>query len=312
MTSHLLDGPEQLTDADSTASGVAWGAVLAGASAAAALSLILLVLGVGLGLSAASPWAGNGASADTLGASTIAWLAFTQLAASGIGGYLAGRLRVKWASVHTDEVYFRDTAHGFLAWAVASLATAAFLTTAIGSILVGSAAPLAAGIQASARSPAAVSPDASQQRAASTGYYGDMLWRSDQPSTASANADAAPRAEMTAMFLHDVRSGGLTPEDKSYATRQVVRWTGLSEADAEKRVTDTYSRLDKAIKSEEAAAALRADMARRAAAHANLWCFVALLCGAFLASLCATFGGARRDHIAISQRAMREPAVRPV
>ncbi|GAB7540413.1 hypothetical protein [Cupriavidus sp. 8B] len=310
MTSHLLDGPEQLTDADSTASGVAWGAVLAGASAAAALSLILLVLGVGLGLSAASPWAGFGASANTLGASTIAWLAFTQLAASGIGGYLAGSLRVKWASVHTDEVYFRDTAHGFLAWAVASLATAAFLTTAIGSILVGSTAPVAAGIQASARSPAVALPDSSQQRAASTGYFGDMLWRSDQPSTT--NAEAAPRAEMTAMFLHDVRSGGLTPEDKAYATRQVARWTGLSETDAEKRVTDTYSRLDKAIKTEEAAAAQRADMARKAAAHASLWFFVALLCGAFFASLCATFGGARRDHIAVSQRAMREPAVRPV
>ena len=62
-------------------------------------------------------------------------LTFTQLAASGMGGYLAGRLRTKWAGIHTDEVYFRDTAHGFLAWAVATLLTATLLTSAVGSIL---------------------------------------------------------------------------------------------------------------------------------------------------------------------------------
>src|SRR6201996_841218 len=120
-------------------SGVSWGAILAGSAGAAALSLILLILGVGLGLSSVSPFAGNGASATTFGVSTIAWLTFTQLAASGMGGYLAGRLRTRWAGTHTDEVYFRDTAHGFLAWAIATLVTAAMLTSAIGSILGTSA-----------------------------------------------------------------------------------------------------------------------------------------------------------------------------
>jgi hypothetical protein len=89
------------------ASAVSWGAILAGAAAAAALSLILLLLGTGLGLSSASPWANQGAGATTLGVSTILWLTFTQLVASGMGGYLAGRLRTRWISVHTDEVYFR-------------------------------------------------------------------------------------------------------------------------------------------------------------------------------------------------------------
>ena len=114
---------------------MSWGAIVAGAAAAAALSLILLMLGVGLGLSAVSPWARDGVSATTFGVSTIVWLTLTQLLASAMGGYLAGRLRTKWAAAHSDEVYFRDTAHGFLAWAIASLATAALLTSAIGSIL---------------------------------------------------------------------------------------------------------------------------------------------------------------------------------
>ena len=142
-----------------TASGVSWGAILAGAAGAASLSLILLLLGTGLGLSWVSPWANQGASATTMGVATILWITFTQIAASGMGGYLAGRLRTTWAGVHTDEVYFRDTAHGFLAWGVATLVTAAALTSVIGS-MVGAGAQAgasAAGGAAAAATAAGVS-----------------------------------------------------------------------------------------------------------------------------------------------------------
>lgn len=116
-------------------SAVAWGAIFAGAAAAAALSLILLMLGTGLGLSSVSPWAYSGISAKSFGVSTILWITFTFIVASGVGGYLAGRLRTRWLSVPIDEVHFRDTAHGFLAWAVATLTTAALLTSTISGIL---------------------------------------------------------------------------------------------------------------------------------------------------------------------------------
>jgi hypothetical protein len=74
---------------------------------------------------------------------TVLWLIVMQIISSSMGGYLAGRLRTKWANIHTDEVYFRDTAHGFLAWAVALVITAAFLASAATS-MVGSAAPSSA------------------------------------------------------------------------------------------------------------------------------------------------------------------------
>jgi hypothetical protein len=109
---------------DAAVSATSWGAIIAGALAAAALSFILIILGLGLGLSSVSPYSYNDAP---LGTAAIVWLAFTQLAAAGIGGYMAGRLRTRWAGVHTDEVYFRDTAHGLLAWAVATLLTVALL-----------------------------------------------------------------------------------------------------------------------------------------------------------------------------------------
>lgn len=115
--------------AATAASAVSWGAILAGALAAAAISLILFILGIGLGLTSISPWSGEGISGQALGISTIGWTTFTSLVASALGGYIAGRLRTRWVSVDQDEVYFRDTAHGFLAWGLATLITATMLTT---------------------------------------------------------------------------------------------------------------------------------------------------------------------------------------
>ncbi|HAF52064.1 MAG TPA: hypothetical protein DCL03_07025, partial [Leclercia adecarboxylata] len=119
-----------LPDAGSS-SAVSWGAIFAGAAAAASLSLIMLMLGAGLGLTTVSPWENDGLDAGTVGIAAIGWLTFTQIVASGMGGYFAGRLRTKWVSTHTNEIYFRDTAHGFLAWAVAALVSAMLLTSTV-------------------------------------------------------------------------------------------------------------------------------------------------------------------------------------
>lgn len=135
---------DYVNTATDTPSAVSWSAVAAGAIGAAALSLILLMLGTGFGLSALTPWARESVSTSTLNFSTILWISITQLLASGLGGYLAGRLRTRWADLHGDEVYFRDTVHGFLAWAVATLATAALLVPAI-TYLVNGGVPGAAG-----------------------------------------------------------------------------------------------------------------------------------------------------------------------
>ena len=117
-------------------SGVSWGAVFGGAFVAAAFYLILLALGAGLGLSAVSPWSNIGASASTVGSAAIIWLILMQIIASALGGYLTGRLRTRWALIHTDEVYFRDTANGFLAWAVALVISVTFLASAAASMVV--------------------------------------------------------------------------------------------------------------------------------------------------------------------------------
>ena len=122
-------------------SAVAWGAVIAGAIGAASLSLVLLLLGGGLGFAIISPWSSRGISEDAATASTILWITIVQLLASALGGYLAGRLRTRWTTVHTDEVFFRDTAHGFLAWSVATLLMATVLSSAVGATLTMGIAP---------------------------------------------------------------------------------------------------------------------------------------------------------------------------
>ena len=297
------------------ASAVSWGAILAGAAAAAALSLILLMLGLGLGLSSVSPWAHYGVSAATFGVSAILWVTFTQLVASGMGGYLAGRLRTKWVAVHTDEVYFRDTAHGFLAWAVASLATAALLTSVIGSIVsggiqagasvAGGAATAAAAGGAAATGSGMAKPDS---ESGPMGYFVDSLFRKDMNEAASAPAanramtgiaaepaTVASAAEVARIFLNAVRTGPLPADDVRYVGQIVSQRTGLTQQEAEKRVSDKYARMQAKLRDAETAARDAADKGRKASAYAALWLFISLLIGAFVASLAATYGGRQRD-----------------
>ena len=290
------------------ASAVSWGAILAGAAGAAALSLILLILGVGLGLSSVSPFAGAGAGAATFGVSTIVWITFTQLAAAGIGGYLAGRLRTRWAATHGDEVYFRDTAHGFLAWAIATLATAAMLTSAIGGIVgtsAGAAGSVAGGAAttAAATAPAAAGAMKADGPATGNGYFVDSLFRKDasapaaaSPAPAGSGGDAAPMsAEAGRIFASGLEAGALPADDVKYLGQQVSLRTGLPPADAEKRVSDGFNRMKAKAEQAKADAREAADKARKASAYAALWLFVSLLAGAFVASFFATFGGRQRD-----------------
>jgi hypothetical protein len=289
------DGFYPAVDEASTLSGVSWGAIFAGAAAAAALSLILVLLGFGLGFSAVSPWANEGVSAKTLGVSTIVWLAFTQIVASGLGGYIAGRLRVKWAFMHTDEVYFRDTAHGFLAWCVATLVTATLVAGSVSSVVSG-------GVQAGAQvvgGAASAATQAAGTAAANTnsdqyGYYIDSLFRDDRPAAVS---DDAARGTVTRIFVRSLSDGQMSAEDRTYLAQLVAQRTNLTQADAERRVDEVYARTQKAVADAKQAAQEAADTAAKVAAWSTLWMFVALLAGAFFASLAATFGGRRRDAV---------------
>ena len=190
-------------------SGVSWAAIFAGAAAAAALSLLLLRLGAGLGFSAVSPWSGEGVGAKGLGITAIIWLAVTQIIASGMGGYLAGRLRVKWANMHGDEVYFRDTAHGFLAWAVATLVTATLVAGSVSSVIgsgVQAGANVASGAATAMSSAAgsAAGNHANNGAGNSSDYFIDTLFRDDRGKVGAPFGDHR-------VGLAEPRGGGIQP-----------------------------------------------------------------------------------------------------
>ncbi|MEJ0096815.1 MAG: hypothetical protein WDM84_01010 [Bauldia sp.] len=180
---------------------MAWSAIIAGALVAVAVSVVLLVLGSAYGLASMSPWSGAGASAASFGVGAAIWLIVTEWLASGIGGYLAGRLRTKWVGVHDHEVFFRDTAHGFITWAVATVLVSTLLASTLASIVgvgtqaVSSVASGAAQVAAGAAQGAA--GNASPQFLDPTSYFVDRLFRADSGTGQAAGAAAAPAAGAT-------------------------------------------------------------------------------------------------------------------
>jgi hypothetical protein len=300
----------------SAKSGVAWAAIIAGAFAAAAISLILMVLGSGLGLSVLSPWTLKSTSLATIAVGSVVWLIVVQWIASALGGYLAGRLRNR-SSDPADEVFFRDTANGFLTWALSTVLVAALLTSALTAI-VGTGAQVATTVAGGAAQGAA---EAGVQNAATstgdpTAYFVDALFR---PATSSASASPATaatapatdagaaafspgaqarlsntadvRAETGRILVTGLASKEFPAADVDYLASVVAAETGLSADAAKQRVNDIVQKMQ-AMKADAQAAA---DQARKNAAKLSIFMFLALIIGAFIAAAAAALGGQLRD-----------------
>jgi hypothetical protein len=251
-------------------SGVSWAAVSAGAAASLAITLVLLSFGAGMGFAVVSPWGGSGVSAATFKIGTGLFFIVMAMLSSSIGGYLAGRLRTKWVGIHTTEVQFRDTAHGFLAWAAASVLGAVLLASPASSIIGAAVGGATQAVAASADS----GPVAG---------YVDTLLRPDNPSATGQQPDVRP--EMVRLLTSDFRAGNdVNPTDRTYIAKVVAARTGLSQPDAEKRVNDVMT---------QAKADL--DSARKAAMQTAIWLTLSLFIGAFSATLAAMEGGGLRD-----------------
>ena len=261
---------------ESNFSAVSWSAIAGGAVVSAAFSLFLLYLVAGLGLVSVSPWGNSGASGTTMHVAGGITLILMATMASALGGYLAARLRTKWVGMHTDEVYFRDSAHGVLTWAFATLITATVLASVAGTI-ASSVAGVAQG--------AAANPNMASDR---NGYMVDTLFRSDRPITAEDQPAAqAASAEASRIFARGLASGAeVSTADRARLAQLVSARTGLSQQEAEQRVNQTITQAKAAV-----------DEARKAAAKFAFWCAAALLAGALAGALGAVEGGKLRDEV---------------
>ena len=265
-------------------SAVSWPAIIAGGFVAAAFTLLLLALGAGIGFSVISPWSGA-ADITTTKAALFGgiYMAVTAVMASALGGYVTGRLRLRWTRTPLDEVYFRDTAHGVLAWAFA---------TVMGAALLASAATVVGSGVAANPAPTATNPNDI------TAPYLDRLFRPNYAALTggtgqaaagvfAAGRDLAADRDVARRMLLTFRERGhteLSADDRQYLAQMVAARTGLPQADAERRVAAVEA---------DARAAL--DQARRIAMQLAFWLVAAMFLGAFAAGLAATEGGAARD-----------------
>jgi hypothetical protein len=282
-------------------SGVSWASILAGAFVAAAISLALLALGAGLGLASVSPWSGSAVSGSTFTNITGAYLLMVAIMSSAIGGYLASRLRSRWTDLHTNEVFFRDSAHGLVAWAFATVLSATLLATASTSLVGGTVSAAGAGAGSQPANPNAVFVDRlfrpNTAQATPTGAATPAASPADTttpatPGTGAATSTppAAPnnnaaRAEVVRLWTSSFTgASGLQPADRTYVAHLVAQQTGMSDADAQKRVDDVVNQTKDAL-----------ERARQNAMKLAFWMTVALLFGAFAASLAAVEGGQHRD-----------------
>jgi hypothetical protein len=275
-------------------SAMSWAAVAAGAVATAALTLVLLAFGAGMGFSAISPWSNSGISSETFKIAAGIYLIVVAMLASTIGGYVAGRLRTKWVGVHSDEVAFRDTAHGFLAWAFAAVLGSAVLGGAATYLVGGAAQGAAQGVSQGAA--------ASQSSGGANEYFVDLLLRPNPASQSTPSpqggSDVTLGREIGRIFARSLREGGeLSAADRTYLVQLVASRSGIDQAEANKRVADVLNQ-----------AKVAADQARSAAAKTALWLTAAMHVGAFAASLAAVEGGQLRDgrwHGVIGGRSYR-------
>ena len=255
------------------ASAVSWPAIAAGGVASAALTLVLLAFGTGMGFAVVSPWPSSGVSATTFGIGAGLYLIVVAMMASSIGGYIAGRLRTNWVGVHGDEVYFRDTAHGLLAWALATVLGAAVLASTAASIIGTASGGVAQAVGMAAQS-AGPADDAL-----------DRLLRVDPAAPRPPQGTPVSRAELLRLLTPQVAGKTeMVAPDRQYVVQVIAARTGLSQADADKRLTEVVLQ-----------ARTAADTARKAALALSLWLTASLLMGALSAGLAATEGGRLRQ-----------------
>jgi hypothetical protein len=258
-------GPSQAE----TGSAVSWPAIWGGAFAATALSFILLAFGAGMGFAFVSPLPHEGMTPKHFTYMSAVWLVVVQWVASGLGGYLTGRLRTKWQGVHTHEVFFRDTAHGFLTWSVSTLVGALLLILGAASIMGDAHHEMGRGANFGASSPMVDS-------LLRPGHY----TATDQ----DARIDPETRMEIGQILMQGIRDGNLSDSDKAYVSQIVATHAGVAPEDVEKKIDDTIA---KARQTEE--------QARKTAAGVSLLTLLSMFIGAFVACIAAAIGGQERD-----------------
>jgi len=253
---------------------VQWGSVVAGAVGAAGLGFVLhgFAAAIGLSLTSTSPtWRDSSFALTLLGG---LYLIFAAVIAYGLGGYVAGRSSSPIAALADDdraETEFRDGMNGLVAWALATLLAALI---ALGAAQAAAGLGGRSGVEPSSTAESLIAFDL------------DRLFRSDHP---AAGDIGYARAEAGRILLTANSHRGVQAEDHDYLVRLVGRDTGLSAADAARRVDDVVAKARDNVARARKTGVIFAFMAAAAA-----------MIGAAVAWAAACAGGRHRDNLASS------------
>ena len=276
---------------------VEWSAIFAGAFIAAGLSFVLLTFGTAIGLSATSPWPNSGMSAKVIAGLAVLWVMAQQIASFMAGGYIAGRLRTRWAEASHDEAEFRDGLHGGLVWAVGVVIGAALLMATAGAAartgietagkavgaMTSTADPMDAVLDAMLRpmSVAQAGTPGPSSPGTATGGPAPASRLTNAPPASPAEA----RAELSRILASSVASGSMTEPNRAYLVQLVAQRSGVSQQEAERRISDALTSAREA-----------ADKARKAAILTGFVTAASLLISFAAAWWAATRGGNHRDN----------------
>jgi hypothetical protein len=270
-------------------SGVDWKSIFAGAIASVAIFGLLTAFGTAIGLSLTSAHRGSGVSVTTLAIATALWLVMIHVWSFTVGGYLAGRLS-EVPDPDPQESRFRAGANGFMVWAVGTAISLAFLALA-----AGTAVRTTADVVGKAAS--GVTQAASNLSAENVSYVADALFRSQAApagagpaNTIQRRPDPAVVAEAGRIFVVGLADGSLNSGDRTYLAQVVSRETGLPEADAQRRVDETYARAKSMKDAAEQRVREAADKARKQAVIAGFLAAAASLMGLVAATWAAGMG----------------------
>ena len=100
------------------------------------------------------------------------------------------------------------------------------------------------------------------------------------------------RGETTRILVRGTETGDVPAADKTYLAQLVAARTGLSQADATKRVDEVLAQ----EKAAETKVLQAADASRKAGAYLSIFIGVSMLIGAFIAGVAAALGGRQRDE----------------
>lgn len=289
---------------------VDWAPILAGTVIATAVAIIMFTFGTAIGLSMVSPYEGEGVSKSAYLAALGLWTMWVIASSFMAGGYVAGRMRRRTGDGTEHEVEVRDGAHGLTVWALGIVVASWLLTMGVTGLLgAATKAGAAAGGAAAAtatdndrtaftidslfRAPARggqvaasnTTPTAGAPTAATAEAMAGNTETAAAPAMAMRGNANADRGEARRLLMYGMVKGELTADNKTALARIVANRTGMSQSEAEARVTQVVAEVKKA-----------ADTARKTGIVLGFLTAAALLIGGAAAAWSATLGGRHRDQ----------------